>query len=145
MGKMSKRTRRKIYNRIAMRFRRRAKEMGRPDEWKFIEINGRKFDEYLDEAIKNYDPNKENLTADEMIEEFKKGILGEPDEEPQHMKKKTDYEIDPQLLRLWNRESEEQREREIKQIAREFNENVEEQMRKSICPVCKSSVCRCRN
>jgi len=35
------------------------------------------------------------------------------------------------------------REEQMKELSREINENLNEQSWKNICPVCKSSVCRC--
>lgn len=144
MSEISKRARRKIYNRVAMMFRRKAKSLGIKN-WKWqIKIDGLRFEEYLDKELKAYDPEKAELSVEEQIEEFKRGILGgESDDEPEYMKKKTDYELDPQVLRMWDAESEEEKAEKSREIAREFNENVEEQMRKMICPRCKSSPCRC--
>jgi hypothetical protein len=128
-----------------MLFRRKAKSLGKPKEWKNIEILGKKFDEALDEAIRNYDSEKESLSAEEQIEEFRKGILGDPDEEkPQETKKKTDYVIDSQILRLWNRESEEERYDKMKETERQVNAELEA-ARIPTCPKCRCNPCICRD
>jgi dsDNA-specific endonuclease/ATPase MutS2 len=141
MRKISERTRRRIYNKVAMRYRRKAKSLGKP-KWKNIEILGKKFDEALDDAIKNYNPNEENLTSDEIIEEFKNHIQGM---DTDRSSGGTPYELNPEIINALNTETNDEHEREMKQIAREFNENVEEQIKRSICPRCRSSVCRCRD
>lgn len=143
---MKESTRRRIRNKVAMKFRRKAEELKRPKDWKTIEINGKKFEEALAEAYENYEEGKEPLSPEEAIETFKAGLFkGEKPTAEMEKDEGEPYALDPSVLRLWNRPSEEEREREIKEIAREFNEKVEEQVKKSICRVCKSSPCRCRN
>lgn len=143
MNKISKGARRKIYNRVAMLFRRKAKSLGIPKKWKWeVKIDGLCFEEYLDKEIESYDPETAELTADEAIEEFKNRIQGM---DTDRASGGTQYELNPAMINALNTEANEEHEREMKQIAREFNENVEVQIKRSICPRCRSSVCRCRD
>jgi len=77
---MNENTRRRIRNKIAMKFRRKAKSMGKPKEWKNILILGQTFEQALAEAIENYEEGKEPLSPEEAVEEFKRGILGDENE-----------------------------------------------------------------
>lgn len=67
------------------------------------------------------------------------------------VKKREDYFSDPNfdprelggLGKIWGREDEPTREEKMKAIEKGFNEESERQISSMICPICKSSVCRC--
>lgn len=151
---LSSERRKKLYDVIRRRFVERAKsERGDAKFWKDVTIDELTFKEYYAEALNSIEFRIDNDLSDEKDRETWMMWHGEPLGKDELQKKRereaalegegTEYSIDPSVLRLWNRRSEEEKEREIKQIAREFNEKVEEQVKKSICPVCHSSVCRC--
>lgn len=142
MEKLSERTRRRIYNRVAMMFRRRAKALG-VENWKWeVQINGLRFEEYLAEELRNFDPERESLSPAEAIEQFRKGILG--DEEPPENREKTEYSLNPQVLRLWDAQGEEERFNEMKSLEKEVNKELEAN-RIPTCKRCHCNPCICRD
>jgi len=143
---MDETTRRKIRNRIAMKFRRKAKELGRPKDWKLIIVNGKTFEQSFLEELENFDPNKEVLTAEQAIEVFRQGIMGDKDEKPLPSKDEggTEYTIDPQVLRMWNRTSEQEHAREMKAVEKQINEELAS-ARIPVCRRCRCNPCLCRD
>jgi len=153
---LSNERRKQIYNVIRMRFIERAKaEKGNAKHWKAVKIENLNFDDYYHQALNSLEFRIDNDLSDVTDRETWMMWHGEPlskdeirrkrEQEAEMQGEGTEYSFDPQVLQLWNRKSEEKREAEIKEIAREFNERIEEQTKKSICPRCRSSVCRCGN
>jgi len=151
---LSSERRKRLYDLIRQRFIQRAKsEKGDAKFWKTILIDELSFDNYYRAALTSLEFRIDNDLSDEKDRELWMIWHGEPLGKDELQKKRereaqlegegTDYDIDPRILRQFSGESEAEREAEIKHIAREFNEGIEEKMRETICPHCKSSICRC--
>jgi hypothetical protein len=153
---LSSERRKLLYNTIRMRFIERAKaEKGNAKHWKTIKIENLNFNDYYHQALNSLEFRIDNDLSDVNDRETWMMWHGEPlsKDEMQRKREKeavtqgegTEYSLNPEVLKMWNRPSEEARERKIQRIAREFNENVEEDLKKKICPRCKSSVCHCQD
>lgn len=153
---LTKKERKRIYERVSKRYRRLAKKLGQ--NWKEIEINGLRFkDAYESELWQEEYGQKmgsapSKMKQDRSIpekgfspEEILRGIE-ESEEEIPSPHEPLDDEILRQLVRMGGIDPFKEnpdREKQLKQIERVVNKMLEEQATKDICPICKSSICHC--
>lgn len=136
---LSKEQKRKIYERIRKRYKRYAKRLGKPLEWKKVELYGKIFADALRQALI---AEEERLAMGE--EESNLKVSREIGQGEEHSKKSNTFLTDDFITEL-KRELGETPERraERKSIEREFNEEIEEYHRTHTCQICKSNPCHC--
>jgi hypothetical protein len=152
---LSSERRKQIYNVIRMRFIERAKaETGDAKNWKKTRIDNMTFEEYYNEALSSLEFRIDNDLSDEKDREMWLMWHGEPlskleqeklaEEKAKREGEKTEYVLSPEVLRLWNAKSEQERFDEMKETERQINEELAA-ARIPTCPVCKCNPCICRN
>lgn len=143
---LSKKEKRRIYDRCRKKFRRLGKRLGK--HWKEISIDGKKFQEFLQveirkaEYVKEFGDDEDGFDPDRL----KKEILERKQREEESLLEamsREDFNPPRGMPPIWGHH--ENREKILKDIERETNEILEKACSKGICPRCKSSVCRCED
>ena len=161
---LSKEQKDRVRQRVYKRFKRRAERIGKPKEWRTIEIDGKTYEDALEfELLK-----EEDLA--EKGEESKRSNLDQiQGYVPKRRRRKVEDPLDwlanpcgkggshapececnqcmggfgdPNLVDDRTTETDEEREAR-KEFEREYNAELEAKATRNICSRCKSSVCRC--
>lgn len=136
---LNKEQKRRIYERVRKRYKRYAKRIFKPRKWKEVELQGKIFADALRQALIE---EEERLAIGK--EESNLKVSRDIGEGVKYPKKSNTWLTDDFIEEL-RRDLGETPERraERKQLEREINAELEQEATKNICPVCKSSVCRC--
>ena len=159
---LSKEMRKKVYERVSRRYRRLARKLGKKN-WKEVELNGLYFKDAYELELKreedrlalgkepsNLKPSR-SVEREVVIRPKRKSALdwlANPSDVPRGHKE-GECEC-PKCVGAFGSEdlvgsipeSDERREAR-KEFEKEVNEQLERACTSGICPVCKSSVCRC--
>lgn len=165
MRLLSEKVRKRIYERIRKRYKRFAKRNGEPQEWKEILLDGLYFKDALAEELAKEEElakkgEESMLKHSREVEEVKEftprrerksnmdWIVDSSDVPKGHSE---DCECpkciggfsDPTLIDSTPIPESDERREARKELERQINEGLEEACSRGICPICKSSVCRC--
>jgi len=164
---LTKEQKRKIYERIRKRYKRHARKIGKPKEWKTIEINGKLFKEALGfellkelelvkkgeesrlrrsnlDDIEGYVPKRRRRKGEDGFLDWLANPCGKGGSHAQECQCNLCMGGfgDPDLVDDRTPEKDEEREAR-KEFEREYNAELEAKATRNICSRCKSSVCRC--
>jgi len=144
---MDKKIRHRIYNQIAMRYRR-----ADPKNWKTIVLGDMTFEQALRKAIAEQE-RREQLGIERReiksplgiegitdLEQWKKDRIAERQQREQHQPQDAYSGLGPLLESAFGSSRKEQ---DRKELCDMINEITEERIARSMCPICKSSVCHC--